>query len=120
MTVLILRKVKNKIVEVLSDLRYEMFAFLLFVLTRLNNLGYDMFNTDVWKWKSRIYDFGEGIFTLSFEKTLQRYHPGVTLMWLGALGVKLQSFYYKVVLGFSPPDNDIQTVFILHFFQKIV
>lgn len=99
---------------------YEICVFIFFVLSRLPALGHEIFNTDVWKWKSRIFDFGQGIFTLNFEQTLQRYHPGVTLMWLGSIGVKLNSFYYKIVLGINPPDNDVSAIFTLHFFQKLV
>ncbi len=99
---------------------YEICVFAFFVLSRLPSLGHEIFNTDVWKWKSRIYDFGQGIFILNFDQTLQRYHPGVTLMWLGSIGVKLNSFYYKVILGMNPPDNDVSVIFTLHFFQKLV
>ncbi len=104
----------------LSNFKYEVGVFVVFVLLRLPYLGHDIFNTDVWKWKSRIFNFSNGIFNLDFVQTLQRYHPGVTLMWLGTIGVKLNSFYYKVLLGITPPDNDITTVFTLHFFQKLV
>lgn len=99
---------------------YETCVFIFFVLSRLPSLGHEIFNTDVWKWKARIFDFGQGIFTFNFEQTLQRYHPGVTLMWLGSIGVKLNSFYYKIILGITPPDNDISAIFTLHFFQKLV
>lgn len=109
----------KKIAHLFQRFQYELGFLILFISLRLPSLGHDTFNTDVWKWKSRIYNFGQGVFTLDFAQTVQRYHPGVTLMWLGAVGVKLNSFYYKVLLGYSPPDNDIVAIFTLNFFQKL-
>jgi 4-amino-4-deoxy-L-arabinose transferase-like glycosyltransferase len=104
----------------IKSFKYEFIFFALFVLSRLPSLGHDTFNTDVWKWKARSYDFGGGVFTLNFEKTLQKYHPGVTLMWLGTAGIKIYNFYYSAVYHSDPVDNDIQTVFGLHFVQKLL
>jgi hypothetical protein len=88
----------------LNNLKEELAIALLFIVTRLPGLGFDVFNTDVWKWKARIFDFG----------------PGVSLMWLGTIGVKLQTFYYEFILGYPVPDNEISSVISLHFFQKLV
>lgn len=110
----------EKLFSKIKTLKYEFLVILFFVLSRIPSLGYEIFNTDVWKWKARIFNFGSGVFNLDFANTLQRYHPGVTLMWLGTIAVKLNSFYYKVILGLTPPDNDITTVFTLHFTQKFV
>ena len=98
--------------------KYEIIVFTLFVLSRLPSLGHDMFNTDVWKWKARSYDFGSGVFGLDFERTLQKYHPGVTLMWIGSAGIKFFNLYYSLVYKTSPRDNSAQTIFQLHFVQK--
>jgi len=73
----------------------------------------------VWKWKARTYDFGQGVATLDFEKTVQKYHPGVTLMWIGTASVKAYNLYYDLVFGYPPVDNSIATVFELHFVQKL-
>lgn len=105
---------KNKI----STLKYEIGVFFLFVLSRVPSLGHDIFNTDVWKWKTRTFNFGSGVFGLNFEETIQRYHPGVVLMWIGTAGVKIYNIYYEVFYGHSPPDNDISVVFGLHTTQK--
>ncbi|OGC38930.1 hypothetical protein A3K42_01295 [candidate division WWE3 bacterium RBG_13_37_7] len=78
-----------------------------------------MFNTDVWKWRSRSYDFGSGVFGLDFDKTLQKYHPGVTLMWLGTVGVKFYNLYLDVSKSGITPDS-IQAVFGLHTTQKFL
>ena len=109
---------KNNIKKHFLDAKYELLVFVFFVLSRFPCLGHDIFNTDVWKWKSRIFDFGSGVFTMNFEQTLQRYHPGVTLMWLGTIAVKINSFYYKVILGTTPPDNNISTQFFYFIFSR--
>jgi 4-amino-4-deoxy-L-arabinose transferase-like glycosyltransferase len=104
--------------QIIKRFRYEILIFFLFVILRSFNLGSDMFNTDVFKWKARSYDFSTGVFTLDFEKTIQKYHPGVTLMWLGTAGIKTYNLYYDVFRGETPLDNDVSTVFELHTVQK--
>ncbi|OGC59866.1 hypothetical protein A2380_01155 [candidate division WWE3 bacterium RIFOXYB1_FULL_43_24] len=88
---------------------------LLFIIFRLPDLGNDTFNTDVWKWKARSYDFGTGVFTWDPEKTIQKYHPGVTLMWLGTAAIKAYNFYS----GYYPAENSVSMIFQLHFVQKL-
>lgn len=96
--------------------KYEILVILIFVLSRLPGLGHDVFNTDVWKWKSRTYDFSTGIFTLDFGKTYQKYHPGVTLMWLGTVGIKIQTLYREVLT--NTPVSALESIFELHTIQK--
>ena len=105
--------------KLITDFKYEFLILVLFITSRLPNLGHDLFNTDVWKWKARIYDFGSGVFGLDFIKTIQKYHPGITLMWIGSIGVKIHNFYYETILKISPPDNDVRVIFGLHFIQKL-
>ncbi|HLD50850.1 hypothetical protein A3K34_03090 [candidate division WWE3 bacterium RIFOXYC1_FULL_40_10] len=100
--------------------RIFLLIILVFVLSRLPMLGKDIFNTDALKWKARSYDFSTGVFTLNFEKTIQKYHPGVTLMWVGTAGIKLFNGYYSVILHQNPPDNLVSSVFQLHFTQKFL
>ncbi len=109
-----------KLVKLIKNIKWEVVVLLLFTLSRLPGLGHDNFNTDVWKWKARSYDFSTGVFTLDFEKTLQMYHPGVTLMWLGAFGVKVYNGYFDLVYKTTPPENNIHTVFGLDFVQKLL
>lgn len=108
----------KKIVNAYKKYRYLLCIPFLFILLRVPTLGYDMFNTDVFKWKARIFDFGSGVFYLDFAKTIQKYHPGVSLMWPGALAVKFFNLKYDLFNGFPPPDNDINVVFELHAVQK--
>lgn len=102
----------------MKKLKYEILIILFFVLSRLPSMGHDNFTTDTWKWKSRSYDFGSGIFGLDFEKTLQKYHPGVTLMWIGTAGIKVYNASYSLINKVDPPDNSVTTIFGLDFVQK--
>jgi hypothetical protein len=106
--------------NLLRRFKYEIIIVLFFILIRVPDLGHDVFNTDVWKWKTRIYDFGSGVFTLDFPKTIQKYHPGVTLMWAGTAGVKVFNLYHEVVLGAPPADNTAEMIFGLHRVQKFM
>ena len=102
-------------VKLFRNYKIEIIFVLLFILSRFPDLGNDVFNTDVWKWKARSYDFGTGIFTWDLEKTIQKYHPGVTLMWLGTAAIKVYNFYS----GYYPAENNTQMIFQLHFVQKL-
>ena len=92
----------KRLTRFITNLKYEIIVLILFVLSRVPQLGYDIFNTDAWKWKARIYDFGSGVFGLDLALTIQKYHPGVTLMWLGTIGVKVYNAYYDIFLGHPP------------------
>jgi len=100
--------------------KYEILVILFFVISRIPSLGHDNFTTDTWKWKSRSYDFGSGVFGLDFQKTLQKYHPGVTLMWIGATGVKIYNASYNITHKTDPPNDVVSTVFELDFVQKLL
>lgn len=104
----------------MKKFKWEILIFVLFILSRIPGMGHDNFTTDTWKWKSRSYDFGTGVFEMKFEKTLQKYHPGVTLMWIGTMGVKFYNLYYDLVYKTPPPDNNISVVFGLDFTQKLL
>lgn len=104
----------------IGSLKYEILVFIFFVLMRLPSLGHDNFNTDVWKWKSRSYNFGSGLFSGRFDQTLQTYHPGVTLMWLGGVGVKVNNYMAKINNQSLVADDNIQIIFQLDFVQKLL
>jgi hypothetical protein len=98
--------------------KYEILIFLFAILVRIPDLGHDSFNTDVWRWKTRTYNFSNGVFSGDFGLTLQKYHPGVTLMWLGTTGIKAYNLYYDFTVGGEPSADDLQTVFGLNGAQK--
>jgi hypothetical protein len=101
-------------------LSLEILVFIFFVLVRLPSLGHDNFNTDVWRWKARSYDFGSGVTSGNFEMTLQKYHPGVTLMWLGSVGAKINNLY-STLTGISlVAEDSVNVIFQLDFIQKLL
>lgn len=115
-----IKKTTNKIFLFAKKYRYEFLIFLFFVLVRIPNLGHDSFNTDVWRWKSRSYDFGSGIASGDFKRTLQMYHPGVTLMWLGSAGIQINNTYAGIKGQSLVADNDVNIIFQLDLIQKIL
>lgn len=115
-----MKNLLSKIKAFFSKFKYELVVFLVFVLVRLPSLGHDNFNTDVWRWKARSYDFGNGVFLRQFANTLQKYHPGVTLMWVSGIGAKINNAY-SVARGISlSADNNINIIFQLDFIQKFL
>lgn len=102
----------------LRNILPSILVFIFFVIVHLPDLGHDNFNTDVWRWKSRSYAFGQAVATGNFQDAIQKYHPGVTLMWLGFIGVKIHNFYLYVFESREFMDS-IVDIFALHFFQKL-
>ncbi|OGC70092.1 hypothetical protein A2415_00645 [candidate division WWE3 bacterium RIFOXYC1_FULL_39_7] len=100
-------------ISFIKNYKLEILVFVFFLLTRVPDLGHDSFNTDVWKWKTRSYDFSSGVFNLRPELTIQKYHPGVTLMWLGTLGIKVANVYIE---NFSV--DSVKSIFVLDAVQK--
>lgn len=90
---------------------------ILFIVIRLPYLGFSNFNTDSFKWKARIYDFGSGVFNLNLEQTVQKYHPGVTLLWIGTLSVKVYNFTYNYIFKSLPKPDSAEFLFNLNFYQ---
>lgn len=118
----------------IKDIKFEFMVILFFVAIRIPSLGRDVFNTDVWKWKQRTYDFGSGVFEMDFKKTIQKYHPGVTLMWIGSVGVKVNNIFVDylpthyedgssvdglLASKIAYYKTEIGQVFLLHFVQKL-
>ncbi|MEA2020160.1 MAG: hypothetical protein U9M98_00315 [Patescibacteria group bacterium] len=94
----------------------EISIFLFSVFLRLPKLGTGIFNADAFRWKARSYNFCSGLFGLDFAQTVQSSHPGVTLMWIGTVGIKVYNAFNSLFRG-SLPSGD-QQVFELHFVQK--
>ena len=98
----------------------EILVFVFFVLIHLPDLGHDNFNTDVWKWKSRSYNFGSAVLGGDFSHTLQTYHPGVTLMWLGSIGARINNFLAGIKGQSLIADENVNIIFQLDFIQKLL
>lgn len=122
-------KLKNKIKNINSKFKHSiidkiinikgltLILILLFVLIRIPYLGFSNFNTDSFKWKQRIYDFGTGVFTFDFQKTNQKYHPGVTLLWIGTVAVKTHTIAYEYIYKTPLNNNSADLIFSLNFYQ---
>ena len=98
----------------------EIMVFIFFILIHIPNLGHDNFNTDVWKWKSRSYNFGSAVLGGDLSHTLQTYHPGVTLMWLGSIGARINNYLAGIRGQSLVADEDVTIIFQLDFIQKLL
>jgi hypothetical protein len=110
----------SKLTKIKTNLNFKNLSIVLisfYILIRLPYLGFSNFNTDSFKWKTRIYNFGSGVFNLNLEDTVQKYHPGVTLLWIGTASVKVYNFLYESVFQNPPLTEDIDFVFSLNFYQ---
>ncbi len=74
---------------------------LLFLLPRIPKLGYDFTNTDAFRWHIRSENFLNAIRYKKLADTYQRYHPGVTMMWLNA-AVILVTYKYQLTYTNTP------------------
>lgn len=90
--------------------------FLTFGLFRLKDLGIDIINSDAFWWKTRTYNFGNALSQLDFAGTAQTYHPGVTLLWINYIAVKIFSVLNKFIFNNTLSERDL--FFINHIIQK--
>ncbi|HPD73712.1 MAG TPA: glycosyltransferase family 39 protein [bacterium] len=114
------RGIKNNLISKIIPGLLPVLVFLFFVLVHLPDLGHDNFNTDVWKWKSRSYNFGSAILGNNLEQSLQTYHPGVVLMWLGGAGAKITNYLAESQGRSVIADDSVDIIFQIDFAQKIL
>lgn len=108
----------NRLILFLSHQKFwGVYLVIFFIAIRLPYLGYSNFNTDSFKWKQRIYDFGTGVFTLDFQKTNQKYHPGVTLLWVGTIAVKFHTLVNDYISPNPSSENSVDYMFSLNYYQ---
>lgn len=112
--------IKNDLMSKIIPGLITILVFLFFVLVHLPDLGHDNFNTDVWKWKSRSYNFGMAVLGKDFEQSLQTYHPGVVLMWLGGAGAKITNYLAESQGRSVIADDSVDIIFQIDFAQKIL
>ncbi|MBN1162615.1 glycosyltransferase family 39 protein [Patescibacteria group bacterium] len=74
---------------------------LLFLLPRTTSLKYDMSNSDAARWHRRSIGFLESLKSGDFKETYQSYHPGVTIMWIGAISEEIL-FRYQLIRNMEP------------------
>jgi hypothetical protein len=114
------RSVKKNLISRLSSGLIPVLVFLFFVLIHLPDLGHDNFNTDVWKWKLRSYNFGSAVTGKNFEQSLQTYHPGVVLMWVGGVGAKITNYWAESQGRSIVADDSVDIIFQIDFVQKLL
>lgn len=65
-------------------------------MPRVFNLGTDISNSDSLRWHRRSENFLTAIKTGEVENTYQRYHPGVTLMWISSFSSILLTLFQQI------------------------
>lgn len=109
----------NKFLRKAREFKFELILFFIFVAYRLPLLGADFMNTDAPRWKRRAYVFSSAVFSGDFALTNITYHPGVTLMWLLTLAIKINNVYQKIFWGYVDVSTFVGFI-TLHFWEKLV
>jgi len=92
--------------------------FFLALAPRIYQLGFDVINIDASFWKENTYNFMGLLFQRRFADLAITHHPGVTLMWLGGLAMKVFRGIYFWTHGRPAPDT--HSVYLwTHFAQKL-
>jgi len=74
-------------------------VFLIFFLPRTIGLGWDITNYDARYWQPRMRNFVKAVLEGDLVGTYQKYHPGVTLMWLSGFADKTFDLVGQLVTG---------------------
>jgi len=92
---------------------------LVFFLTRVPFLGWDIVNVDAPAWNYRAKQFYAYLKNTNFAETYRSYHPGVSLMWLSGFGIELyyqiREFFYGTLPSYFDPYSFIWE----HFSAKL-
>lgn len=97
-----------------QKLIWILFFSLIFLGTRIPRLSNDLVNTDEVYWHNRSLNFTGALETRNFSETYQKYHPGVTLMWVMTLtseGISLVSGVPTQIIF-----NDFE---FIHYYSKL-
>lgn len=101
---------KNKILTIL--------VLTFFISLRVFGLGTDISNSDAARWHRRSESFLSAIKQGNFSATYQKYHPGVTLMWINSL-VKQTAFSYQLKTAGEPKSLENADYYpIIHGISK--
>ena len=104
---IIIPEVNFAYMDVIKNHRNEYFliaAFVaVFLLTHLPRLATDSVNSDALLWHKRSEAFVTALKAHDFAKTYQKYHPGVTLMWISgsAFEFSRDTFYNFEVYDYA-------------------
>jgi hypothetical protein len=108
---------KNNLKKLITFKSLSILLVTFYILIRLPYLGFSNFNTDSFDWKSRIYNFGNGVFNFNLDNTVQKYHPGITLLWIGSFAVKFYNLLYDNLFSSSFSIASADFIFALNFYQ---
>ena len=116
---------KNKIINKIdtNNKLFTILIFIIFFIPRIIGLGFDTWNVDAMRWNIRSDKFINAVVNGDFINTYQRYHPGVTLMWLSGLSKKLFFTLFKFIYGYNIQVDEgyvyPEKFFISVFFAKL-
>lgn len=92
----------------------------MFFGVRLAGIGYDISNSDAGRWHNRSQNFLSALKTGDLKSTYQRYHPGVTLMWVNSV-VKQAVFSAQLLYTNNPKTLENADWYpVLHGISKAV
>lgn len=80
--------------------------FLIILIPKLIGLGYDNYGIDAHLWDARSDRFVDAILERDFINTNQKYHPGVTVMWLSGFSKYIFHNVFNWKFGYTPSLAD--------------
>jgi len=88
------------------------------LIPRMWSVGFDVFNTDAFFWRENTYNFVGLLEKHQWADTAITHHPGVILMWLGGIGMKIFRGLYVLINHVPAPDNQAGILW-LNFWQVL-
>lgn len=95
-------------------------VFTLFLVMRLPGIMTDMSNSDAFRWHHRSESFYQGLKQGNLKETYQRYHPGVTLMWLSSGTEAAIRLYNKIIDTPFKSSGNVEGYILIDGISKIV
>lgn len=113
-------KVSNFLKTLINHFKKNRFYYLVFfalLIPRTIGLGYDVWNIDARLWDLRSDNFVQALLRGDLNSTYQKYHPGVTVMWLSGFSKYLFYTLFSLVKGYSV-TLEPGLVYSEHFYLK--
>jgi hypothetical protein len=107
--------------------KFYLLVFVIFFLPRIISLGTDITNYDAGFWYPRLDNFAKNVVSGDYGETYQKYHPGVTVLWLSGLPKYAFEQAVESKYGYNPrfmpmhfAKLNFVTIFPLIFFISIL